>query len=584
MTNVAADTAATFCATLADEWQRGGVCDAVVCPGSRSTPLALALARQEGIRVSVRLDERGAGYFGVGLALASGRPVVILTTSGTAAAELHAAAVEAHHARVPLIICTADRPPELHDVGAAQTIDQVHLYGRAVRWFANPGVPDDAGRHAWRSLASRAVAEALHGPLGPGPVHLNLAFREPLLGAAGPLPPPRATGGTWHDVHRSLDMGLAGVRDYLRPSARGVIVVGGGRGVDAVDALGAELGWPVLADPRSGCRTGAPHVVGAADAVLRDERFATEMLPEVVLRCGDPWASKVLGGWLSRSASEGAVHVALDSDWAWNDAGREVAVRVGGGQAPGSGSTPGRAGAWLGRWIEAEAAAQAAIDRVLDATPDASEPGVARALFAAAPCDGTIVVSSSMPVRDLEWFARPRPRPPRVLSNRGANGIDGVVSTTLGAAACGTAGPVFGLVGDLAVLHDASALVRPVSGAPPMAAVIVVLDNWGGGIFNFLPQARDLDEVEFEQLFGTPQLPAVADLVRGCGFFVTELTAAAEFLPAVSTAGDEASRSAMPAFVVVHTERKANVALHARIEAAVLEALSGLRTDGAGDA
>jgi 2-succinyl-5-enolpyruvyl-6-hydroxy-3-cyclohexene-1-carboxylate synthase len=197
MTNVAAETAATFCATLADEWQRSGVREAVICPGSRSTPLALALVRQAGIRVSVRLDERAAGFFGVGLALASGRPVVLLTTSGTAAAELHAAVVEAHHAGVPLIVCTADRPPELHDVGAPQAIDQLHLYGRAVRWFAAPGVPDEAGRTTWRSLASRAVAEAQHGPLGPGPVHLNLAFREPLNGEAGPLPPPRASGGTW---------------------------------------------------------------------------------------------------------------------------------------------------------------------------------------------------------------------------------------------------------------------------------------------------------------------------------------------------------------------------------------------------
>jgi 2-succinyl-5-enolpyruvyl-6-hydroxy-3-cyclohexene-1-carboxylate synthase len=181
-----------------------------------------------------------------------------------------------------------------------------------------------------------------------------------------------------------------------------------------------------------------------------------------------------------------------------------------------------------------------------------------------------------MPVRDLEWFGRPRSQPPRVLANRGANGIDGVVSTTLGVAASGTGAPVFGLIGDLAVLHDASALVRPTTGAPPMAAVVVVLDNAGSGIFNFLPQASALDEAEFEQLFGTPQLPAVADLVRGCGLFVTEVTEASQFLPALVVAEDEAARQAQPAFVVVHTDRKANVALHAEIEAAVRTALSGL--------
>jgi len=571
--NVAADTAASFCATLADEWRRSGLTEAVVCPGSRSTPLALALARQEGIRVSVRLDERGAGFFGVGLAMASGRAVILLTTSGTAAVELHAAVVEAHHARVPLIVCTADRPPELRDVGAPQAIDQLHLYGRAVRWFADPGVPDEAARHAWRSLASRAVAEAEHGALGPGPVHLNLAFREPLLGRAGSLPPARPAGGAWHDVRHAKTPDLDVVRDQLPGSDRGVIVAGNApalRGV--VEALAAELSWPVLADPRSGCRTAETHVVGAADALLRDEGFAAEMLPEVVIRCGDPWASKVLGGWLSRSAREGAVHIALDPDGAWRDSGREVAVFVRGGS--GAGRFEARpVGAWLRRWADAEARAQGAIDRVLDATADASEPGATRALFAAVPGGGTIVTSSSMPVRDLEWFGRPRPEPPRVLANRGANGIDGVVSTTLGVAASGTGAPVFGLLGDLAVLHDASALVRPASGAPPMAAVIVVLDNNGGGIFDFLPQARDLDETEFEQLFGTPQRPSVADLLRGCGLFVTEVTAAAQFLPALAVAGEEAPTAGLPAFVVVHTERKANVALHVEIEEAVGAAL-----------
>jgi 2-succinyl-5-enolpyruvyl-6-hydroxy-3-cyclohexene-1-carboxylate synthase len=393
------------------------------------------------------------------------------------------------------------------------------------------------------------------------------------------------------------------VRDVLRPSARGVIVAGYCRGSNrTVEALAAELGWPVLADPRSGCRTAGDHVVGAADALLRHEGFAAEMLPDAVLRCGDPWASKVLGAWLARSAGEGAVHVALDPDWAWKDAGREVAVRVAGGSGA-SGAAPGKAGAWARRWAEAEAVAQDAIDRVLDPRTETSEPGVARGLFAVVPGDGTIVASSSMPVRDLEWFGRPRQKPPRVLANRGANGIDGVVSTTLGVAAgvaaarataggagsgrssgatAGATGPVFGLVGDLAVLHDASALVRPVSGAPPIAAVIVVLDNAGGGIFNFLPQASDLGEAEFEQLFGTPQLPAVADLVRGCGLFVTEVAAAAQFLPALAVAGDAASRTGRPAFVVVNTERKANVDLHAEIQAAVGSALSALPERGSG--
>jgi 2-succinyl-5-enolpyruvyl-6-hydroxy-3-cyclohexene-1-carboxylate synthase len=577
MSNVAADTAAAFCATLVDEWCRSGVRDAVVCPGSRSTPMALALVRHGGLRVSVRLDERGAGFFGVGLALASQRPTVVLTTSGTAAAELHAAVVEAHHAGVPLIVCTADRPPELSDVGAPQTIDQRHLFGRAVRWFADLGVPDEAARPAWRSFASRAVAEAERGPAGPGPVHLNLPFREPLMGRAGELPPPRPAGQPWHEVAEATTAS-GGLAEHLRPGSRGLVIVGGRPSArpEEVAALAGELAWPVLADPRSGCRTGEHGVVGAADALLRDEGFAGEMVPEVVLRLGDPWASKVLSGWLAMTAAAGAVHLAVDSSSSWKDPGRDVAIWAGGLPRDGVHRQP-PASPWLERWAAAETAAQAAIDGVLTGHQEATEPGVSRALYAAVPGDGSIVASSSMPVRDLEWFGRPRQSPPRVLSNRGANGIDGVVSTTLGVAASGAAA-VFGLVGDLAVLHDASALVRPATGGPAMPAVIVVLDNCGGGIFNFLPQAGELGAAEFEQLFGTPQRPAVADLVRGCGYAVHEIAEAAELAPALADASREAAERGLPAFVVVATDRKANVAVHADIDAAVRLGLTRLRT------
>ncbi len=606
MSNVAPDTAASFCATLADEWWRNGVREAVVCPGSRSTPMALALVRQSGLRVTVRLDERGAGFFAIGLALASGHATVVLTTSGTAAAELHAAVVEAHHQGVPLVVCTADRPPELRDVGAPQTIEQTHLFGRAVRWSGDLGVPDDAARAMWRSFASRAVAEAERGPLGPGPVHLNLPFREPLIGHPGELPPPRPDGEPWHRIAGAGETGAAGeigaageagemgsagdlgdlgdLGELARPGSRGVIVAGGGAGPhrQALTALARELGWPLLADPRSGCRVAGTAVVAAADALLRHEGFAAEMTPEVVLRIGDPWASKVLAGWLSRTAAEGAVQVAVDPCWAWKDPGRDISLitrrlpGAAGSAAAGTSAGPAGASAWLQRWVEAEAAAQSAIDGVLDGHAEASEPATARSLADHVPSEGSIVVASSMPVRDLEWFARPRALPPRVFANRGANGIDGVVSTALGVAASGAGGAVFALVGDLAVLHDASALVRPASGRPAMPAVIVVIDNDGGGIFNFLPQASDLEDTEFELLFGTPQRPAVAELASACGYGVHEVTLAADFVPALASAREEAVAAGLPAFVVVHTKRKPNVALHSEIEEAVRKRLDGL--------
>jgi 2-succinyl-5-enolpyruvyl-6-hydroxy-3-cyclohexene-1-carboxylate synthase len=278
--------------------------------------------------------------------------------------------------------------------------------------------------------------------------------------------------------------------------------------------------------------------------------------------------------------------VSFDPDWAWRDPGREVDYIVAGrldfetvealvpaavpAQAavpvPAAGPAQG-SGPWLALWDEVEGASQAAIDEVLSATSEINEPGVARKLFDWLPAGSTILASSSMPIRDLEWFGRPRHDPPEVLANRGANGIDGVVSTLLGVAAA--RGLTYGLVGDLAVLHDASALVRPSTGAPPTPAVVVVLDNRGGGIFSFLPQARDLSLEEFEQLFGTPQVPSVADLTAACGYPTSTITSAGEFEAAIEEATAAATRSHGPVFVIARTDRAANLAVHEAISAAV---------------
>jgi len=575
-----ADVAATFCATLVDEWARAGVTDAVVCPGSRSTPLAVALAADRRIDVHVRLDERGGGFFALGMALATGRPVVVLTTSGTAAAELHASVVEAHQARVPLVVCTADRPPELHHVGAPQTIDQTHLYGGAVRLFVEPGVADEAAAPTWRSLASRAVLEATAGPLGPGPVHLNLAFREPLLGTAGELPPGRPEGAPWHGAVRGSAPAadtVAELARLLRATRRGVVLAGGGAGgarPELVTALAGRLGWPILADPRARCAEpagdGRAVVVGAADTMLRARPFAEAMRPDLVLRVGALPASKALATWL-----DGAPQVAVDPHWAWQDPGRQAAQLVAADPDAvltlllGELGAPGAedASSWAGEWRRAEEAAQSAIDAVLAGNPEPTEPAVARRLYALAEGDSSIVASSSMPVRDLEWFARPRSGPPRVLANRGANGIDGVVSTLLGVAAASKGMRTYGLVGDLALLHDASALVRSATATTAGGRFrCVVVDNAGGGIFSFLPQAAALDEATFEQLFGTPQLPALGDLVAASGYACSQPDTMDRFEEAV---GEDAA-----GFVLVRTERKANVRLHAALAAAVKEAVS----------
>ena len=588
--------AASFSATLVDEWVRAGLTDAVVAPGSRSTPLVVALARENRIALHVRLDERSAAFFAIGIGLATGRPAVLVTTSATAAVGVHAAVVEAHLSRVPLIVCTADRPPELHHFGAPQTIEQTGLFGGALRWSVDPGVPDERARSTWRSLASRLVAEATAGPMGPGPVHANLAFREPLLATPGELPPGRRNGRPWHrvdPVRRVLGPGsLDAFAGLLRPAAKGLIIAGAGAGrPETIRRLAASLGWPVLADPRSGARVpGEPSspTVAAADALLRVESFASEHVPEIVLRLGQPWASKAVADWLTSCAEAGAIHVLADPHWAWQDPRREADVVVpadpdhvmealmlrlpeGGGSARSASAAP---LTWSEGWAEAEAAAQHAIERALGRRAEATEPGVARALFAWSPPGSTGVVSSSMPVRYLEWFAAPRSDPPRVLANRGANGIDGVTSTTLGvtAAAAGTGGPVVGLLGDLAFLHDSTALVRG-RREPALPAVLVVIDNGGGGIFSFLPQASGLDEAYFERLFGTPQRIDVADLARAAGCDTIEVGSRQE----IPTQLDAALRNAAlqgPAVVGVRSDRKANVAFHAELEAEVALALA----------
>jgi len=577
-----ADVQAAYSATLVDEWVRCGVTDAVVAPGSRSTPLLDALARDGRLRLHVVLDERAAGFMALGLGLGAGRPALVVTTSGTAAVELHPAVVEAHQAAVPMVVLTADRPPELHGVGAPQTVEQRGLYGEATRFAAEPGVADLAASGGWRSLAARSVAEAVAGPRGPGPTHLNLAFREPLLAADqaaahDAVPPGRPHSAPWHLPSRSpqLPPAAAVIELLTRPGRLGCIVAGQGAGDPAAVAeLAAATAWPVLADPRSGCRVPGPMTIAAADALLRIPRVAA-LQPEVVLQLGAPAASKVVGQWLARPGVGDAVTVLVDPYGRWQDPDRRATHAVAAdptetcralaAAARAAGPPAERVTEWAATWQRAESSAQQVFDTQLQG-PELSEPGIARTVVAALREGTTLVAASSMPVRDIEWWGRPRTGI-RVVANRGANGIDGTVATALGVALSAGGQPVVALLGDLAFCYDAAALLW----APrrDVDCTLVVVDNNGGGIFSFLPQAAALPAERFEALWATPHGLELSALAAVYGVAVTEVTTLDQLRAAL--AGGAAGRGVR--MIVARTSRSENVRFHAALHAAVAAAI-----------
>jgi 2-succinyl-5-enolpyruvyl-6-hydroxy-3-cyclohexene-1-carboxylate synthase len=563
--DVPVTAADTFCATVIDEWRVQGLRHAIVCPGSRSTPMALALLTADDIQTDVCLDERSAAYVALGIARSTGRPVPVLTTSGTATVNLHPAVVEAHHDAVPLIACTADRPPELHGVGAPQTIDQRDLFGFAVRRFIDASVPEETDPAAWRALAREAWLAAVGRPGrnhadAPGPVHLNLPFREPLVGRAGDLPPrernPLRTRPRLDQPERWSDL-VNRVRD-----AR-VLVVAGPPVHDEVVLASYldQLGWPVLLDPR----VPLPAAAGVSrfDSLLRVSAFADAVEPDVVIRLGGMPASKALGTWLD---SLDAFQVGIDAWGRRFDPGGSLDALVCALPERVLGSLWNAVGAagpadYRAAWADAEILADKALAEAL-ADDRLIEPAVSRVVTeAAVQRELELVVASSMPIRDVEWFGV---RGKRIHANRGANGIDGVVSTTVGVA-LGRHRPTVGLLGDLAFLHDTNGLLL-LGAHPDLDCTLVVVDNDGGGIFHFLPQRSVLPEPGFEELFGTPHrldLVAVA-LAHGVR---------AERVERIDDLRRVLSESWGPRVVVVPTDRTANVTEHERLNRAVAAAV-----------
>ncbi len=600
---------------FAAELVAAGVTDAVVCPGSRSTPLALALRTAVGLKVWMHLDERAAGFFALGMARTLGRPVVLLGTSGTATVNFAPAVVEAQLSRVPLVVLTADRPVELQDRGAPQTVDQVHLYGRAAKWFTNLPLMDGqpvTEAHV-RGMAGRAVATAAAGPAGP--VQVNVPFREPLIpdGPLGEPTPtlttaPTPTKTTGDDAaaaeaaapapalqpllgapylaaipgRPTLDPSMVnGLAELFGRTVRGLIVAGPDDDPElpaAVAALANATGYPILADPLSGLRTG-PHdrslVMSRADQVVRPGTWIERNKPDLVIRTGAMPTSKPILQLLER-ARPGLI--VLDGDGGWREPALIPATLVHADAAATAQAVAMAMGnqarrlPWSRRWMAAEKAAVKAMNAWQAELYEPFEGAVTTALADALP-DGAVLWSgNSMPVRDLDAWLPSTSKRLTVRSNRGANGIDGVVSTALGSAAV-SEGPVALVIGDVSFLHDLNALLAAKTHG--LSATIVLVNNDGGGIFSFLPQAQPgsapagsgLPE-HYEELFGTPHGVDVAPIVAALGGthrLVDHLELATAVKEAVGRRGVNV--------IELRTDRARNYDLHRGLAAAVARAI-----------
>jgi 2-succinyl-5-enolpyruvyl-6-hydroxy-3-cyclohexene-1-carboxylate synthase len=567
------DYALACVSVLLDELVLGGVSHMCMTPGSRSTPIALAAARHPGITLHVHVDERSSAFFALGIALASGAPVATFCTSGTAAANHYPAVVEAFMSRVPLILLTADRPPELQGVGANQTIDQQELFGKFVKWFCDSGLPGDGTTafHQWSILGARAIFHAVGDP--PGPVHLNLPFREPLVPSGDAI----ATGSPFERTSQTSTKTPADrMPAFAREVATGhrVVVVGGRLRVApaGLAELCAERGWPLLAEPLSGLRgsAGGPDrsPLHAGALLAADAGFRERHHPDLVIQFGAAPTSRGVQE-LVRSADRLLI---VDPDGLVADPDRRSTLTLDRDPAEVIAtlrdtrtSLPPTSPEWAAGWKASDRVVRVAVDALIDGWGEPFEGRIARDLAASIPNGGALFAGSSMPIRDIDQYMAPRDGL-RVLANRGASGIDGLVSTSFGVATVCT--PTYALLGDLALLHDAAGLLW---GARRVAsAVIVVVDNDGGGIFSLLAQSS-LPRKEFELLFGTPHGLDLEAVARAAGAGVRSLDRAEVLVPAIR----EAESSGGVQIVRVRVDRSRSAGLRAEVARTVSSALAG---------
>ena len=547
---------------LVDELVGAGMRHACVSPGSRSTPLALALARHPRVEVHVHLDERSSGFFALGIAKATQRPVAVACTSGTAAAELFPAVVEASQSRMPLVMLTADRPPRLRGTGANQTIDQVELYGRYVRAYEEPPLPartDDV--HEWRAAGSRALEAML--PV-PGPLHLNCPFDEPLT-PSGEEADLLQTSAPRQPVARHESAPTREEIDQLVrlvSGARGVALFGGWPTIDEGPArLWSEvLGWPVIAEPLSSARR--PGISLAAGQALLGSTWLDAHRPEVVVQCGaapTSRASQTLVAGVPTLVVVDRFHMEPDPE-----SRATLRLRLDPGEMPfgdrlAHGSAPVD---WIEAWRQADGLAHVAVNTFLDGLDEPFEPRVARDVAAWIPEGGTLFVGNSSPIRDLDLVMRPRAGL-RVVANRGASGIDGLVSTALGIAAS-RRGHTVALLGDLSLVHDVGALAWNAHRA--IELTIVVVNNGGGELFAQLPQ-REL--AEHERLFLTPHELDLGAVCAAVGVRHERVERSGDVIPALEHTRSSGGIAVVEATIDVERQRRRRAELGSAIDAAL---------------
>jgi len=568
---------------VVEELVRWGVSRFVVSPGSRSTPLALAVAERAGARAIVHFDERGAGFLALGWAKSAGRPVCLICTSGTAAANYYPAVVEAAQALVPLIVLTADRPPELLDTGANQAILQEGMFGRYVRWQASLPADDAVPLEAILTCVDQAVHRAMRAPAGP--VHVNCSFREPLA----PEPAPYAVDETPR-VSRWRDSGapytryagaepavadteaLGELREVLANAERGVVIAGALPPGDAaaVAAFCGELGWPLFADVQSGLRLQAaePSVVRHYDQLLLHDGWLQAFRPDAILQFGSSMVSKRLASAIARAASP--VYAMVAGHPLRQDPGHLLTHRVEMTPAVFCAALRGTAGcstAWRDAWRRGSEALEPVLDSMLLGADEAlSEPALARLLPRLVPRGGILFLGNSMPIRDADMYGGMGEQDSQVAANRGASGIDGNIATAAGFAMEGAV--TTAVIGDLALLHDVNALHLLHKAAGNV--IVVCVNNDGGGIFSFLPIARYTEH--FEPFWAAPHGMHFAEIAAAFGLRYAR--------PGTARAFEEAYRDALaanvPALLEVTTERAANHALHADIQRRVIAALDAV--------